>query len=307
MSLILEALKKSEAERLRGRAPGLLDLQMRAPRRRSKAGLLTVLGALVLAAVAAGYGFALLRAPAEAPQAATAPAPSAAAEAAPAASAPTATAAPEHAAAAESKDADSATPVSRLPSDPGFDSVEREARPQLAVALPEPAVAAQTPAPAPAANVPPPDASVDAPAAAPGAPMPATAAMPATSADPADAAQAAAEPAAPQAPTLAVAAERDSAAAAATAAGLEPVAPPAAPIDSPPPLSSLGHEARGRLPPLKVSMHVFAEDPAGRVVIIDGRRLREGDAMDSGLRLAEIRREGSVLELEGRRFLLPRP
>lgn len=305
MSLILEALKKSEAERLRGRAPGLLDLQMRAPRRRSKAGLLTVLGALVLAAVGAGYGFALLRAPAEAPQAATAPAPSAAAEAAPAASAPTATAAPQHAAAAESKDADSATPVSRLPSDPGFDSVEREARPQLAVALPEPVVAAQTPAPA--ASAPPPDASVDAPAAAPGAPMPATAAMPATSADPADAAQAAAEPAAPQAPTLAVAAERDSAAAAATAAGLEPVAPPAAPSDSPPPLSSLGHEARGRLPPLKVSMHVFAEDPAGRVVIIDGRRLREGDAMDSGLRLAEIRREGSVLELEGRRYLLPRP
>ncbi|MBE5315725.1 MAG: general secretion pathway protein GspB [Xanthomonadales bacterium] len=305
MSLILEALKKSEAERQRGRAPGLLDLQLRAPRRRSKAGLLTVLSALVLAAVGAGYGFALLRAPAEAPLAAAAPAPSAVAEAAPAPSAPTATAAPEHAAAAESKDAESATPASRLPSDPGFDSVEREARPQLAVALTDPVATAQTPAPA--ASVPPPDASVDAPAAAPGAPLPATAAMPATSADPADAAQAAAEPAAPQAPTLAVAAERDSAASAPTAAGLEPVAPPAAPSDSPPPLSSLDHEARGRLPPLKVSMHVFAEDPAGRVVIIDGRRLREGDAMDSRLRLAEIRREGSVLELEGRRYLLPRP
>ncbi len=74
-----------------------------------------------------------------------------------------------------------------------------------------------------------------------------------------------------------------------------------------PDLASLGHEARGRLPPLKVSMHVYTEDPAGRVVIIDGRRLREGDPIDERVRLAEIRRDGSLVELEGRRYRLPRP
>jgi len=43
-----------------------------------------------------------------------------------------------------------------------------------------------------------------------------------------------------------------------------------------------------------------------RVVLIDGRRVREGDEISPGLRLLEIRRDGSVLELDGQRFLLPR-
>lgn len=77
-------------------------------------------------------------------------------------------------------------------------------------------------------------------------------------------------------------------------------------MPAPPPLSSLGAERRGRLPPLKVSMHVYAEAAGDRVVLIDGRRLREGDEISPGLRLVEIRRDGSVLELEGQRFLLPR-
>jgi hypothetical protein len=54
-------------------------------------------------------------------------------------------------------------------------------------------------------------------------------------------------------------------------------------------------------------MHVYTEDPATRVVIIDGRRLREGDPIDGALRLREILREGSVLELDGQAYLLPRP
>lgn len=54
-------------------------------------------------------------------------------------------------------------------------------------------------------------------------------------------------------------------------------------------------------------MHVYTEDPAGRVVIIDGRRLREGETVSEGVRLTEIRRDGSVLEIGGRQLLLARP
>ncbi|MBS7458070.1 general secretion pathway protein GspB [Coralloluteibacterium stylophorae] len=92
------------------------------------------------------------------------------------------------------------------------------------------------------------------------------------------------------------------------------VVPPAAPADpgdsgaeDMPSLQSLPAATRAALPPLQVSMHVYADDPAGRFAVIDGRRTDEGDAITPVLRLVEIRRDGSVLEYQGRRFLLPRP
>jgi len=42
-------------------------------------------------------------------------------------------------------------------------------------------------------------------------------------------------------------------------------------------------------------------------VLIDGRRRSEGDRLGEGLVLEQIRRDGAVLNLQGRRFLLPRP
>lgn len=66
-------------------------------------------------------------------------------------------------------------------------------------------------------------------------------------------------------------------------------------------------QERAALPPLKVSMHVFAEIPSARFVLIDGRRLIEGDRINESLHVIEIRREGTVLEHKGRRLLLARP
>lgn len=54
-------------------------------------------------------------------------------------------------------------------------------------------------------------------------------------------------------------------------------------------------------------MHVFSDAPAGRFALIDGRRIAEGDTLADGLSVVEIRRDGVVLDLNGRRFLLPRP
>lgn len=74
-----------------------------------------------------------------------------------------------------------------------------------------------------------------------------------------------------------------------------------------PRLADLPAAERNALPALKLSMHVYADDPAQRFVILDGRRQAEGAALADGVVLAEIRRDGLVLDAHGRRLLLPRP
>lgn len=74
-----------------------------------------------------------------------------------------------------------------------------------------------------------------------------------------------------------------------------------------PTLSSLGAAERAQLPPLRLSMHVYAAEPAQRFVILDGQRLGEGASPAPGLVLEQIRRDGLVLSVDGQRLLLPRP
>ena len=73
-----------------------------------------------------------------------------------------------------------------------------------------------------------------------------------------------------------------------------------------PTLAMLDPSERAALPPLKLSMHVWAENPGTRMAIIDGQRVTEGSTIGSSV-VAEIRHDGVVLDLHGRRFLLPRP
>ena len=73
-----------------------------------------------------------------------------------------------------------------------------------------------------------------------------------------------------------------------------------------PTLAMLDPSERAALPPLKLSMHVWSEAPNARLAIIDGQRVMEGSAIGESI-VAEIRRDGVVLEVHGRRFLLPRP
>ena len=60
------------------------------------------------------------------------------------------------------------------------------------------------------------------------------------------------------------------------------------------------------LPPLRLSMHVFAEVPAQRFAILDGQRVREGDRVTDDLQVLEIRRDGLRLSWQGRVLWLPR-
>jgi general secretion pathway protein B len=87
------------------------------------------------------------------------------------------------------------------------------------------------------------------------------------------------------------------------------VAPPAttqAPLEDLPPVAVLDPSTRGSLPPLKLSMHVYNPDPARRFAIIDGQRVTEGAQLGAAIVL-EIRRDGVVMDVSGRRVLLPRP
>lgn len=256
MSLILEALRKSEAERQIGRAPGLLTpMPIGLRPRRGRSATLVAIIVLLLAAVA-GLAWWLGRssAPASAPTeaelsssdaspvvvadpATTAPAVPTPASQGPAPAAPIARPSPPQTPALP------AAGPGDLPYDPDFVSQERESLP-----LPPPVVAAPL-APADAPN--------PAPAAAPAAAAPAT-----------------------EAP---------------------------APLEWVTPLRSLGESERTGLPPLRMSMHVYAEVAADRFVLIDGRRRAEGEALGANVQLLEIRRDGAVVEVAGRRLLIERP
>jgi general secretion pathway protein B len=60
------------------------------------------------------------------------------------------------------------------------------------------------------------------------------------------------------------------------------------------------------LPPLHLDMHVFADRPQDRFVLINMHRLGEGDTLAGGVHVDAIRPDGVVLTYRGTQFLLPR-
>jgi general secretion pathway protein B len=63
---------------------------------------------------------------------------------------------------------------------------------------------------------------------------------------------------------------------------------------------------RKDLPALKISMHVYAPDPAQRFVVINGAHEGEGDSIEGGVTVREIRPTDIVLEFQGKTFSVPR-
>ena len=85
----------------------------------------------------------------------------------------------------------------------------------------------------------------------------------------------------------------------------EPEPAPIGNDDAPPMrLSELAADARRQLPPLKLTMHMWNEAADRRFVILDGRRLAEGDRIGAA-QVAEIRRDGVILDWNGQRLELP--
>ena len=89
------------------------------------------------------------------------------------------------------------------------------------------------------------------------------------------------------------------------AAGVEPDQPPRADRDLEP-ISywQLPDAIRSTLPPMKISVLVYAEQAAERFVLMDGRRRIEGDSVMPGLELIEVRLDGVVMSYQAYRFLV---
>ncbi len=86
---------------------------------------------------------------------------------------------------------------------------------------------------------------------------------------------------------------------------LEPGIVEESPASDLPDLSALPLAVRQSLPPLVLNMHLYRSTPSERVVILDGKRLHEGESAGE-LQVAEIRSDGVVLVAQGQRFLLSR-
>ena len=230
MSLILEALRKSEAERQAASLPGLINATAGSPAKRRRPLWPWALPLVLVAGLLLGWWAPRWWTPADDP----APA--------------------------------SAGPVADIPIEPSAD-----------------AAAAPASAESPAGSVEQP--TIPPPARAPTTPdaPPATAAPPVI--DRATPPEPGPEPAPSRAPATA-----------------QP-----APVADAARLAQMPSAQRQALPALKLSVHVFNEDPAGRFAIVDGRRVTEGDALGQGVQLREIRRDGLLLEIDGIDWLLDRP
>lgn len=269
MSLILEALKKSEAERQRRQTPGLMTPSL-APRRRGPWRWLAALSLLPLTLVG-GWWLGQLGTANEPAIVASTPAP-----------------APE----TQEQTPDSPTAAEIKPTTQG--STDGERRPQAPAqrtpaATPD-AIAAAPPRPsreregaamlAPASDDPLVDPELDDATRAQLAEVLGALPDPAPTPTDADTRPDRTVAAMPQPPT-----QRE------TTGG------PAA-------LHELPFQLRRDVPEIKVSMVVSSGDADARFALVNGERRREGDEVAPGVRLIEIRAQTLELEFRGQRFLL---
>jgi general secretion pathway protein B len=312
MSLILEALKKSEAKRRLGEAPDL-ETPFAAQRRR-RSPLPLIVAAIV---IAAGAGWWLLRTPAVPAGAVSAPAPVQAKPLAavppakqvkpPAANPPAVASTPPPALVASTQPAaDSQNVAQWLPVGQGplrTMGVNRNraaganaagtpvAAMPAAAAKPKPPAMVTFTAPTTAAAVTPP----------PGVKKPEPAPEPA-----AVAGLKKPEPLAAPAPPAGVK-KPEPVPETALAPGVKKPEPAPSVVSGSgaPAYYELPFSVRKDLPALKLSMHVYAPEPAQRFIILNDSRMVEGNAQDD-LALREILPDGAVFEFKGQRFFYPR-
>jgi general secretion pathway protein B len=60
---------------------------------------------------------------------------------------------------------------------------------------------------------------------------------------------------------------------------------------------------RNQLPEMKLSVLVYADQPEDRFILLNGQRLYEGDEVQPGLVMQEVRREGAIFRFRRYRFI----
>lgn len=63
-------------------------------------------------------------------------------------------------------------------------------------------------------------------------------------------------------------------------------------------------ELSGNLPPLRLDLHVYAEQPRNRYAMINMQAVHEGDTLSEGMRVLAITRDGVALDYRGQQFML---
>lgn len=66
-------------------------------------------------------------------------------------------------------------------------------------------------------------------------------------------------------------------------------------------------EERSRLPVPRLDVHVFAQEPSRRFVLVNLKKYQEGDRLDQGVTLDAILADGVVLSYQGQRYRVDRP
>ena len=67
-------------------------------------------------------------------------------------------------------------------------------------------------------------------------------------------------------------------------------------------IGELPEKVRNDLPAMTFSFHIYSENPEQRTIIINDRRMREGDDISPGLRLQGITKDGVILLFEHHRI-----
>ena len=74
--------------------------------------------------------------------------------------------------------------------------------------------------------------------------------------------------------------------------------------DNLPRLSELPQDAGLAIPKLKVSGATYSDNPAWRMIVINGQVFHEGDKPAADMQLVQIRPKAAVIEYKGQRYLL---
>jgi general secretion pathway protein B len=269
MSFILDALKKSESDRQRQSGPSLFEVKVAPPRRTLPVWALAIAALLAINVIVISW--MLLRRPA--------------------AQTPTATSA-------------TAPPGGSPASRPvGQDVAARAATPSAASGAAAPAPTPSPPA-SQSGSAPMPSASSPTPSASTPTPPPVAASSP--------------EPSSTRGASSSQFAGASRRSGGDEAAGADP-SDTAPAVEAPAGRASAGAAGAGDdlplyqqvvgsagLPELHLDLHVFADRPPDRFVMINMHRLGEGDSLPNGVQVEAIRPDGVVLSYHGTRFLLPR-
>jgi len=72
------------------------------------------------------------------------------------------------------------------------------------------------------------------------------------------------------------------------------------------PLYSQVAAAGSGVPELRLDLHAYSPKPENRFVMINMKRLREGDSLPDGVKVESITPDGVILSRNGSKFVLPR-